>query len=408
MKIWQWLAHFDAESESEIRETRPFFVIVTLVMGAIFALTVQPLLELHAPARLIPFAFLMLLHTVLYWLSPHFTRTIKQSLIYLAIQGGIAFALILLAANIGIILGLYPALIGMAVGILWRQDKRATIAVAAAFLVLTMLGFGLSQGRQAMLFGAAVAVPAALFAAVYVILYERQVDARDQAQRLLRELETAHGQLADYAERVQDLTLTTERQRMARELHDTLAQGLAGLILQLEAANSHLSSGHHDRAQVIVQQAMARARATLADARRAIDDLRQDAVAPSDLATSLHREANRFTTATGIACQVEMALLPALPDAICEHVLRVVAEGLTNIARHAQATQAWVNVAKADQHIEIEVRDNGIGFDPASDSAQPGHYGLLGMRERARLAGGTLEIASASGQGTRLKLHLPL
>ena len=89
--------------------------------------------------------------------------------------------------------------------------------------------------------------------------------------------------------------------------------------------------------------------------------------------------------------------------------MRVVAEGLVNVARHAQAAQAWVTGSVVDDDwIEIEVRDDGIGFDPAAQTTPAGHYGLVGMRERARLAGGTLTIDSAPGGGTRLLLRFPL
>jgi NarL family two-component system sensor histidine kinase YdfH len=144
--------------------------------------------------------------------------------------------------------------------------------------------------------------------------------------------------------RVQDLTLANERQRMARELHDTLAQGLAGLILQLEAASTHLANGRNDRAQTILQQAMTRARATLADARRAIDDLRAGQTPAHDLEAALREQVAHFTDATGIPCALDVSLESELPDAAREHVLRAITEGLTNIARHAQAQHAWVNV----------------------------------------------------------------
>jgi len=84
-----------------------------------------------------------------------------------------------------------------------------------------------------------------------------------------------------------------------------------------------------------------------------------------------------------------------------------VSEGLNNVAQHAHARQAWVRVADGDGALDVQVRDDGIGFDPASVAEQSGHYGLLGLRERARLAGGNLEILSAPGEGTTLHLHLP-
>ena len=196
---------------------------------------------------------------------------------------------------------------------------------------------------------------------------------------------------------------------MARELHDTLSQGLAGLILQLDAADAHLGSSRPERARAIVQQAMEQARATLADARRAIDDLRQAAPKSPDLATTLRQETDRFTAATGIPVQLEINLPATLADApILETGLRILAEGLTNAARHAHASQVHLRLAQDGDCLDFLLQDNGVGFDPEAAADQAGHYGLLGMSERARLAGGTLEVTSRPGSGTTLHLCLPV
>jgi NarL family two-component system sensor histidine kinase YdfH len=221
-----------------------------------------------------------------------------------------------------------------------------------------------------------------------------------------QDLESAHRQLADYAARVEDLTLLNERQRLARELHDTLAQGLAGLILQLEAVDKQLAHARVERAQDIVQQAMGRARLTLTDARRAIDDLRLGEPTSGSLAEAVRLEADRFTAATGIPCEVELAPPSLISNALRDHVFRAVTEGLTNVARHAHARHAWVRLAEADGGLEIEVRDDGVGFDPTV--ARSRHYGLVGLRERAQLVGGSLDVKSALGQGTTITLRLPI
>jgi NarL family two-component system sensor histidine kinase YdfH len=258
---------------------------------------------------------------------------------------------------------------------------------------------------------------ATLFAVFYVVLYVRQADARQRAQELLEDLEVAHRQLAEYATRVEELTLAAERQRMARELHDTLAQGLAGLILQLEAAQAHLVGGRSARAHEIVDQAMVHARATLRDARQAIADLREEAGVSPDLDDALRQEANRFTEATGIPCQLDLNLpdtpptdVPSAMSAsaeIAEHARRIVAEGLVNVARHAQANRVWLRVDSDNDGIEITIRDDGRGFEPAGVVGQAGHYGLLGIRERVRLVGGTFEVTSAPGADTTLRARLP-
>jgi NarL family two-component system sensor histidine kinase YdfH len=235
----------------------------------------------------------------------------------------------------------------------------------------------------------------------------QQGRAHAQTQRLLRELELAHRQLADDAICIEDLTRTAERQRMARELHDTLAQGLAGLILQLEAVKAHLAAKREERALSIVTQAMGRARTTLAAARSAIDDLRSATMPVTDLQHALEEETLRFTAATGILCTSRFSILSPVPSELSESIRRSVAEGLLNAARHAQASQVWVCVTEHDQELTIEVRDDGIGFDPEA-LPKPGHYGLLGLRERARLLGGRFALRTAPGEGTTLRFFLPM
>jgi NarL family two-component system sensor histidine kinase YdfH len=193
---------------------------------------------------------------------------------------------------------------------------------------------------------------------------------------------------------------------MARELHDTLAQGLAGLILQLEAVKAHLVAEREERALEIVIQAMGRARTSLAAARSAIDDLRTETMTPTDLQHALEEETLRFTAATGIPCTTQFSSLSPVPSACSESILCSVAEGLLNIARHAQASQVWVCVAQHDLELAIEVRDNGKGFDSTA-VAQQGHYGLLGLRERARLLDGQFALFTAPGEGTTLRFFLP-
>jgi len=247
-------------------------------------------------------------------------------------------------------------------------------------------------------------VPMVIFVVIYVTLYMRQNEAREHAQALANELETANRQLAEYAAQVEDLTIANERQRMARELHDTLSQGLAGLILQLEAADAHLTNNRNDKAQSIIGNAMEQARVTLADARRAIDDLRQPSL--DDLDSALLREMDRFTDATGIPVQYQSVQIPPLSDSTKEILIRTLAESLTNIAHHAQAQTVEVNVEIKDKGLLLTIKDDGIGFD--ASSIPSGHYGILGIKERVRLVNGTFDIQSGNGKGTILKIEMPL
>ena len=123
-------------------------------------------------------------------------------------------------------------------------------------------------------------------------------------------------------------------------------------------------------------------------------------------AEAISSEVNRFTTATGIPCALEMPPELNVSERNGEHALRCVSEGLANVARHAWATQVWVSLGEENGHLLIKIRDNGRGFD-AEDSIEDGHYGLLGLRERARLANGELTVDSQPGAGTTLCMTIP-
>jgi NarL family two-component system sensor histidine kinase YdfH len=165
---------------------------------------------------------------------------------------------------------------------------------------------------------------------------------------------------------------------------------VAGLVLQLEAVKAHLASDRKERASAIVEQSIARARSTLAESRAAIDDLR---AASGNVADAVREKIERFTQATGIPCEVEISVNEnQLSPEITDHALNILSESLSNIARHARATQARVKFFAQGQTLELEVRDNGKGFDVYQNVS--GHYGLIGMHERARLTGGQLAIES--------------
>lgn len=183
---------------------------------------------------------------------------------------------------------------------------------------------------------------------------------------------------------------------------------MAGFLMQLEVISTHAQQGHLERVQTLVQQAMEDGRSTLSDARCALSDLRAEHVRPDDLIDVVLEETAHFTATTDIPCATQITLLAQTPPDLCVQVLRVIREGLTNIARHAQARQAEIRASVGEKTLQIEISDDGIGFDPATIKPEEGHYGLLGLRERAHLLGGHVLIVSQPGQGTRLRLQIPL
>jgi NarL family two-component system sensor histidine kinase YdfH len=252
-----------------------------------------------------------------------------------------------------------------------------------------------------------------LFTAGYLVLYVLQARTqvqRDAAYRELEaaksELEMAHAELTASAGQIEELTRLTERQRLARDLHDTLTQGLAGVILQLEVATAHLAKQNYTRTAEIVQGAIGRARDALQEARAAIADLRAESPGPRDLTADVQMEIDRFGAATGIICEADLDALAAIPPPLDGQLRRALAEALANVARHAQARHVWIGAAFRQGMVEVEVRDDGVGFDPAAVNPD-GHYGLLGLRERAQLSGGDLAVVSTPGTGTTLRCRFP-
>lgn len=383
---------------------RPFLAVVQLSLLAGGAVLLARAPQPPSAGRLAALCVLSLSFAALQWSLPRVPARRLPFLGAIALLGALGLLIAVSARSFAPALALSLSTLGLAVGALGRRSDSAAVAAA---LIAGVLGLGVwLEGAPALPRLASTAVPTVLLVTFYVEMYQRQARSRVDAQKALAELGEAHRALAASAAQVKELTVHAERERMARELHDTLAQTLAGLSLQLEALDAHLGRGDSAKAQAILKQARERAKAALAEARSAIDDLRR-APAPAELSLALREQIQRFTSATGIGCKLELSPDLAVPPALAAHALRVVGEGLSNCARHAGARQIELRVRCEDEELRIELADDGRGFD-AQAAPLAGHYGLVGMRERARLAGGSLAIASAPGRGTTLRFTAPI
>ena len=242
----------------------------------------------------------------------------------------------------------------------------------------------------------------------YVLVYLQQSHAQAQLERVHRELQAAHRELAASARQIETLTRLAERQRMARELHDTLLQGMAGMVMQLEVTSAQMDRQNYLQAQQVLSQTLSSAHAALVDARHAIRDLRTKTPRMEQFVASVQEEIAHFFQLTGIECHTELDDLVHTPPQHCEHVLRVIGEALSNVARHARARHVSVEARVVEKWLSIRVQDDGQGFDPESSELLSGHYGLLGLQERAQLVGGSLLLSSAKGAGTTLRFRVPL
>ncbi|WP_029288393.1 sensor histidine kinase [Cellulomonas sp. HZM] len=244
--------------------------------------------------------------------------------------------------------------------------------------------------------GAAVAVGV-------VLALEALVRESQARQRALDELTAAREHLAE-AER--DRAVAAERERLAREVHDTLAQGFSAVELLLRSARAALGSDD-ERAGALVDRARATALDNLAEARRFVR-----ALAPADLAVAalpdaLRRVADRVDgQGLHVVARVEGTARP-LAAPVETTLLRIAQSALANVRQHADARRADVTLTYLDDRVLLDVVDDGRGFDPAGP-ASGGGFGLAAIRSRVRELGGTLSLETATGLGTAVAVALPV
>ena len=200
-----------------------------------------------------------------------------------------------------------------------------------------------------------------------------------------------------------------ERNRIAREIHDTVAQGLTAITLHLEAAEA-LGSRNPDQAQRNVRQALALARTNLEEVRRSVLDLRAAPLEGHTLPEALALLLQGFTEETAIA--TSLAADPAigrLPTAVETGLYRIVQEALSNVRKHAAATRVTVRLSQTAHELRLQIEDNGAGFDlQAVQRRSASGFGLKGMSERAHLLGGRLEVRCAPGAATQIEAVIPV
>jgi two-component system NarL family sensor kinase len=204
------------------------------------------------------------------------------------------------------------------------------------------------------------------------------------------------------------LGVIEERNRLAREIHDTLAQGLTGIMLHLESVDAMLEAGADPaRIRQITQKALNLARTNLEEVRRSVLDLRAAPLEGRNLAEALTDLAQEFMAREKIKVnfRVTGGSRP-LPLRVEVGLYRIVQEGLTNIARHAGAKRVDLELNLTPEQVQLSVEDDGQGFDPTQVSQ--GHFGLIGLNERVKLLGGRLQLESSPGAGVRVAVTIPL
>jgi nitrate/nitrite-specific signal transduction histidine kinase len=211
-------------------------------------------------------------------------------------------------------------------------------------------------------------------------------------------------------EETRQIAVMEERNRMAREIHDTLAQGFSGIILQLEAAEQALSEDT-SATERHLNQARSLARKSLAEARRSVWNLRPQALEQLPLVEAIKQELDKFSQSIGLNAKLDISgTRRDLPPELEAGLLRICQESLTNVRKHAKATEVEVNLKFDESAVELSVSDDGVGFKARTSGGgekKRGTFGLISMRERARGLGGTFEVRSRRGKGTLVKVVIP-
>jgi signal transduction histidine kinase len=249
------------------------------------------------------------------------------------------------------------------------------------------------------------------FSFIGIKLMEEDKQRRELLERLEAATEENAGLHAQLLAQAREAGVLDERQRMAREMHDTLAQGLTGIITQLEATER--VAGRPEQWRRHPDQARALARTSLSEARRSVQDLRPEPLEAASLPEALGEMARRWSETSTVELSFATTGEPRPLLAELEMTLfRVAQEALANVGKHAKASKVGLTLSYTDHAVLLDVRDDGVGFlaRPTDGNGRPGDgqgFGLEGMQQRLRRVAGSLEIESAPGDGTAVSASVP-
>src|SRR5690625_541205 len=346
---------------------------------------------------------------------PHWRTDERKMAVYYGVRTAIAFVLTWINPFFA-----FFAWVGYVDALEFFPPRRAWLAIAATASIVagSQIGGLPPEGVQAWAGYAAIFL--VNFGLVCALSYFEQHRERDNLRRreVIAELEHTNAQLesalsenaglqAQLVIQAREAGTNEERQRLAREIHDTIAQSFTGIVTQLEAAAESPTSadaGEH------VRRAAQLARAGLNDARRSVRNLNPTELENAVLSEALKSLADSWTRWWNIPTEVTVTgTVEPLHDEIEATLLRVAQEALANVAKHANATRVGVTLSYMGDDVFLDIRDDGLGFDPGSNGArEDSHgYGLAGMRQRIERIAGHLDIESELGRGTAVSAQAP-
>jgi signal transduction histidine kinase len=408
------------------RRERPTWLSVTAA-GMPYALLLVvagvslPLYGLHAPGLI--FELTLSAFAVLWMLSMYtLNRAWRGRAPYMAVFVGVLIVIIvLMAARDGWFGFLIAPCFGYSRTLLrwpWQLAGAAGCAFAAA--VSQTSGLQSSVLVAVLIFVIVLALDLLLLCSLMWLLHDREEqisqhrlalaelsEANERLKATIAENEGLHQRLLTQA---REAGIADERQRMAREIHDTIAQGLTGIVTQLQAAEQAAEQPADDPVGAgwrrHVAAATRLARESLAEARRSVHALRPEPLETAMLSEALAGVAVRWSGLNGVPTQVTTTgtVRPVQPE-IEFALLRAAQEALANVAKHAHATRVGLTISYMDNEVALDVRDDGVGFDPQAPGREC--FGLVAMRERIESLSGTLQVESEPGGGTAISACVP-
>lgn len=285
--------------------------------------------------------------------------------------------------------------------IIWVMSRRLTDAVLANIALATVVGVGSFISTGSLVQALGIQGISLVFSVALGLWISSISDRSEERQRLLDELRDAQDQLAAVS---RDAGVASERERLAREIHDTIAQDLTALVMLTQRARRELVAGHPEQTDQQLALIEENARLALAETRGLVAASAPVSLTTGGIADALTRLAERFSRETGVTVGVEVGELAPLGRDTEVVLLRVAQEGLGNVRKHSGAESAVILLASEDGGVRLEVRDDGGGFDVAQSSDG---FGLNGLRERLALVQGALDVTS-SPDGTTLVATLPV
>jgi signal transduction histidine kinase len=338
-------------------------------------------------------------YLVLLLLEPVFVRRHRRlTYIYLLVQSAIICTISVVAPTVDFWAALFCPLV---VQVMHNFPQRTGFLVTGSFTVITsvllLLGLGPEEGLPLIFVYGVVYF---LLAAFIAIIREAE-KARAESQKQQAELQAAHRQLQTYTARAEELAVLEERNRLARELHDSVTQSLYSLTLLAEAGQRMIQAedmqqvaGNQARLGEIAQQA-------LQEMRLLVYELRPPALESEGLIGALEQRLETVERRAGIQARVRVEGEAELAPDLEEELYGIAQEALNNALKHAKASQVVLSLRVAEESAVLEVADDGQGFH-LTDNRDSGGLGLISMQERADKIGGQLTINSAPGEGTRV------